>query len=115
MAIRMRWAAVALAGCSMLFINCPANDGERSSSQTPSDGELGAVTQMPHRALCDTAPVGSARCHALVQTDAAGNVVSAATPSGFGPPDLRSAYNLPTSGWNGKTAPLLHAEDNPTA
>jgi len=114
--LRMRWAALALAGSSMLFINCSSpNDGERSGQQTPSDDELSAVPQVPHRALCEGAEPGFARCHALVRTDAQGNAVSMATPSGFGPSDLRSAYNMPSSGGNGKIVAIVDAQDNPNA
>jgi len=53
-----------------------------------------------HKAVCP-GPAGprTARCHAHVVTDRAGNPVANAsrnaTPSGYGPADLRSAYNIP--------------------
>ncbi|MBV9931742.1 MAG: peptidase S8 [Alphaproteobacteria bacterium] len=57
-----------------------------------------------HKVACDrgNAP-GTARCHAHVVTDAAGNELTAnvspnVTPSGYGPSDLRSAYNITTNG-----------------
>ena len=49
-------------------------------------------------------PNGTARCHAHVVTDARGNPLNgkltpnAATPSGFGPADLHSAYNITGNG-----------------
>src|SRR5262249_4848074 len=107
--LRMRWAALALAGCSMVFVNCSGqNDGERAT-QSPTD-ELSSIPQMPHRAVCDAAPHdGWARCHALVVTNAAGQAAAFATPSGLGPSDLRSAYNLPTSGGSGKIVAIVDA------
>ncbi|HEY3811606.1 MAG TPA: S53 family peptidase [Caulobacteraceae bacterium] len=64
-----------------------------------------------HVAVCGVAPQGYARCHAHVVTDNRGSPLLQAiprptpnrlgrtvTPSGFGPPDLRSAYNVTGSG-----------------
>jgi len=57
-----------------------------------------------HVAVCPgPAMPGTARCHAHVVTDRAGNpivrdVATHATPSGYGPADLRSAYNITGSG-----------------
>lgn len=63
-----------------------------------------------HVAVCAHGnPNGTARCHAHVVTDARGNPMSgkptpnASTPSGFGPADLRSAYNISS---NGSTATI---------
>ncbi|WP_245797759.1 S53 family peptidase [Mangrovactinospora gilvigrisea] len=39
----------------------------------------------------------------------------AATPSGFGPSDLRSAYNLPANGGAGQTIAIVDAYDDPNA
>jgi subtilase family serine protease len=57
-----------------------------------------------HVAVCGHGnPHGTARCHAHVATDADGNELEAqlspnVTPSGFGPNDLRSAYNITANG-----------------
>ncbi|HEX4739551.1 MAG TPA: S53 family peptidase [Allosphingosinicella sp.] len=57
-----------------------------------------------HRAVCARGALGDqARCHAHVVTDRQGVEVDAqatpnAVPSGFGPADLRSAYNITTDG-----------------
>jgi len=57
-----------------------------------------------HRAVCARGnPTGTARCHAHVVTDARGNERNGklspnAVPSGYGPADLRSAYNITTNG-----------------
>lgn len=64
------------------------------------------------------APVpGTAACHAIVRTDVSGAKVSpAATPSGYGPADLQSAYNLPSStAGSGQTVAIVDAYDDPTA
>ena len=57
-----------------------------------------------HRAVCPgSQAAGMAHCHAHVVTDASGNPITRnvtryATPSGFGPADLRSAYNVTATG-----------------
>src|SRR5437868_2029530 len=59
-----------------------------------------------HVAVCPRGnPHGTARCHAHVVTDARGNPMNgklnpnaAGAPSGYGPSDLRSAYNITTNG-----------------
>jgi subtilase family serine protease len=57
-----------------------------------------------HVAVCGHGnPHHTARCHAHVATDEAGNELEAdvapnVTPSGFGPNDLRSAYNITANG-----------------
>src|SRR3954469_13780286 len=57
-----------------------------------------------HKVACARGnPNGTARCHAHVVTDAAGNEINGqvqpnVTPSGYGPNDLKSAYNITTNG-----------------
>ncbi len=62
-------------------------------------------TRVYHVAVCPHGnPFGTARCHAHVVTDARGNPISgkaspsASTPSGYGPADLHSAYNITSNG-----------------
>jgi len=66
-----------------------------------------------HRAskVCAAATAGTASCHAYVRTDLA----PAATPSGYGPADLRSAYKLTTSGSASQTVAIVDAYDAPSA
>ena len=68
-----------------------------------------------HVAACP-GPVApkTARCFAHVVTDSAGNeivrgVAPNATPSGFGPADLRSAYNVTASGSSATTIAIVDA------
>lgn len=61
-----------------------------------------------------TAP-GYARCYALHRTDVVRSKTSAATPAGYGPADLQSAYNLPGSGGDGQTVAIVDAYDDPNA
>jgi subtilase family serine protease len=44
-----------------------------------------------------------------------GAVGTAATPSGYGPADLRAAYDLPSTGGSGATVAIVDAYDDPSA
>jgi len=67
------------------------------------------------------APTGAmAACNALRvtnvhQTVHAMGVTPNATPSGYGPSDLLSAYNLPANGGAGQTVAIVDAHDDPSA
>ncbi len=78
-----------------------------SASAAPSP--VGAA----HRAVkvCPAPQADTAECHAWVQTEAQ----PLATPSGYGPADLRSAYNLTASGSGTQTIAIVDAFDDPTA
>jgi len=74
----------------------------------------------PAHPLCAIAPVGQAACHALLRTDikplAAAAITPNATPAGFGPADLQSAYALPSaSAGSGQTIAIVDAFNDPTA
>src|SRR5207302_412830 len=66
--------------------------------------------------LCTSSDVpGVMACHAHVRTDANGNVSPLATPQGYGPADLQSAYKLNTAGGAGATIAIVDAQDDPNA
>ena len=66
-----------------------------------------------HRAVraCAAASAGMAACHAWVRTD----IRPAATPAGYGPADLRSAYQLTASGSASQTIAIVDAFNDPNA
>jgi subtilase family serine protease len=66
-----------------------------------------------HRAVkvCAAPQADTAECHAWVQTEAQ----PLATPSGYGPGDLRSAYALTATGSASQTIAIVDAYDDPTA
>ncbi|MCD0484525.1 S53 family peptidase [Streptacidiphilus sp. ASG 303] len=67
---------------------------------------------------CATAQAGAASCNAIVRTDIAPlrKASPNATPSGYGPSSLQSAYNLPSStAGAGRTVAIVDAYDDPTA
>jgi subtilase family serine protease len=67
-----------------------------------------------HKKVCGPSANGMARCHAHVVTDAKGdeivqNASPMALPSGFGPNDLRSAYNITGTGSQAYTIAIVDA------
>lgn len=82
--------------CSALFsgaLLAAAGQTQASPSAAP-----GAPALVKHAAVCPGVAAGSARCHARVVVDDSGHVVANATPSGYSPADLRSAYKVTGSG-----------------
>jgi subtilase family serine protease len=77
----------------------------------------------PNRAserTCPAAPAGYAACFARVVVDSSGHPVAKpvqpnATPAGYGPADIRSAYNLGSASGSGRTVAIVDAYDDPTA
>jgi len=57
---------------------------------------------------------GTARCHSLVRVDGHGQPVASATPSGYVPADLRSAYAIPVSSAT-PTVAIVDAYNDPNA
>jgi subtilase family serine protease len=80
---------------------------------TPAANAASLPAGAAYRAVraCPTAPAGMANCHAWVRTD----ITPAVTPAGYGPADLRSAYNLTTSGSSSQTIGIVDAFDDPNA
>jgi len=71
----------------------------------------GAATFSP---VCDAAPVHFARCFSMKLAGSRSPL--AATPTGYGAPDIQSAYNLPSStAGAGQTVAIVDAFDDPTA
>jgi len=80
---------------------------------TPA-GAAGAAFQ--HMPSCGPAEAGSARCHAILARPAAGPSFVGASPAGYNPPDLQSAYNLPSaSAGTGQTVAIVDAYNDPNA
>lgn len=100
--------AAALAACSA-----------QSGSNTVLPGTGGLQSQVRAQSAsfehsCGSAAPGYARCHALIRTDAKAN--GTAGPAGYNPPDLQSAYALPSStAGSGQTVAIVDAYDDPNA
>jgi subtilase family serine protease len=81
------------------------------------------TTKSAHVRVCGTPAHGTAACDAI-RNDAAPNAgvssngakPAATTPRGYGPDDLQSAYNLPSStAGSGRTVAIVDAYDDPNA
>jgi subtilase family serine protease len=76
-----------------------------------------AVTSHPTAHSCAAPAAGDAACNAIARLDVhTAKIAPNATPSGYGPSDLQSAYNLPSAtAGSGQTVALVDAYDDPTA
>src|SRR6266568_359741 len=93
--------AVALAGVAAVFVV----------------GTRRAAIDHSAAAVCPTAVVGCAHCHALVTVDAHGNPYASTSPMGLSPAMIKSVYGFATSdtAGAGKTIAIVDAYDDPTA
>jgi len=108
-----RLHAVLLAGgVAVLAAPVLSAVGCSSGDESPDQQALSAVPTLPHKAVCSAAPEGEARCLARVRTEADGETVKTfASPQGFGPADLQSAYQITGTGTG--TVAVIEAYDNP--
>jgi subtilase family serine protease len=84
-----------------------------SSSVAAAPANAGSAHRSAH--VCAKVSTGYARCEALVRVNAQGKAAAAATPSGYGPADIQSAYGLAGSNASGRTVAIVDAYDDPTA
>ncbi len=108
-------ALAALAACT------PDSSMTPTSITGPSASvATGFSARFEHARVCPTSVAGEARCHSWVRVDASGNPLAVGAPSGYGPADLISAYNLPatatgTWSWNGQTIAIVDAYNDGNA
>jgi len=112
--MRRTHLAVTAALCTLpawLLAGCGSAAPVESVDSTADTTALGSVTQHPTADVCGPVTTGFMRCHAKIRTDISTNTA----PQGFGPADLRSAYNLPATGGAGQTVAIVDAYDDPNA
>ncbi|WP_367401267.1 S53 family peptidase [Paraconexibacter antarcticus] len=79
-------------------------------------GAAPSAQGVAHKAVCPGAPSGFAHCDSQVVTDGSGAPLVTATPAGYGPADLQSAYVLPSgTAGAGRTIAIVDAYDDPNA
>jgi subtilase family serine protease len=116
---RPRRAALAIASASTLALSAFAAAAPAQAAADPNTGVSHGVSWARTCALPVTA--GTAACNALRITSnthehlAAKGVTPNATPSGYGPSDLLSAYNLAANGGAGQTVAIVDAYNDPNA
>ncbi len=116
-ALRSRAALAATLATALAVTLTAATPASAITTHIPT-----ATTHSPKptnfRNACPSAPAGHVRCFAEVRTDIVGGrgVRTATTlPTGYGPADLRSAYNLPSAGGANQTVAIVDAGDDATA
>jgi len=84
------------------------------ADQPPGPGHSG----LHHQRVCGAVAIGQARCNSDLVTDPNGKALVTSTPAGYGPGDLRSAYNLttqPLAAGAGQTIAIVDAYNDPNA
>ncbi|GAA1943013.1 S53 family peptidase [Kitasatospora viridis] len=101
--------ALALTGTAALGLSALATAAPAGAANAPSWVRSCAVLRAGDTMACNALKVTDvAQAHPL-------GVTPNATPSGFGPSDLRSAYNLPANGGAGQTVAIVDAYNDPSA
>jgi subtilase family serine protease len=112
----------ALTACNGGLNSVPAGAGSSavsaSSATRPTAAQLGLWPRSgPAVRVCGAVPQGYARCQAWIRTDIKG-MAHPDTPSGYGPSDLQTAYNLTSyssSNGSGETVAIVDAYHDPDA
>lgn len=108
-----RFATIALA-TAMLVVAL----GSSASAQVARLSRVFWTGRLYHVEACPEAPVGMARCHAHVVSDGARrhltnrfgrNARALLEPQGYGPADLRAAYNITATGSSATTIAIVDA------
>jgi subtilase family serine protease len=108
-------ALAALAACSS---ESSLQPGAVTGPGASRDGSAntGLSMRLAHAKVCPGAAPGEVRCHSFVRVDNSGDPLATAGPSGYGPADLRAAYNLGlASGGVGQTIAIVDAYDDANA
>ncbi len=108
---------VALLGSASLAVSALAVASPAGAQAAPLTYSHNGVSWVHS---CAAAVAGQASCHALkvtstVQQISPLGVTPNATPAGYGPSDLLSAYNLPANGGAGQTVAIVDAYNDPNA
>ncbi|MEU6172596.1 S53 family peptidase [Streptantibioticus parmotrematis] len=88
-----------------------------AGAATATAASAGHAHQIHVKRLCSQPKPGMMACNALVRTDVMQRMALGRddAPSGYGPSDLQSAYNLPSDGGAGQTVAIVDAQDDPNA
>jgi subtilase family serine protease len=115
-----RRAAISLAAAAVLGISAAAVATSAGATGAPAAKAAKTAPGPAWSRACDVPVPGMAACDALHVTNVpehirAMGVTPNATPSGYGPADLRSAYKLPANGGAGQTIAIVDAYNDPNA
>src|SRR5437588_1435655 len=109
----VRRLLVALAAATTLAATLGTGAFAQGAGSPPPQANNG----VSHQPVCPgPAQSATARCDSDVVTDAQGHPLATSAPNGYGPTDLQSAYNLPSStAGGGQTVAIVDAYNDPTA
>ncbi|NUS12644.1 MAG: hypothetical protein HOY69_14795, partial [Streptomyces sp.] len=121
-AVRRAAVAIVASGAlitgGMLAVASPSAAAGTPTTGAAATGATGAAAGANTAHLCAApATAGGMSCLALARTDVVHHlgITPDATPSGYGPSDLQSAYALPSSAGSGATVAIVDAQDDPNA
>nr|HEX4314137.1 S53 family peptidase [Kofleriaceae bacterium] len=80
--------------CATSFIGCATGERDDDGGDR-QDNSLNNIPQQPSAAVCNNP--GGKHCLAQVRVDGFNHIHADATPQGFGPPDMVSAYKIDTT------------------
>ncbi|HEY6462834.1 MAG TPA: hypothetical protein VIY73_21840, partial [Polyangiaceae bacterium] len=100
---------LAIAPAMLLTSGSAAAQSITDFDRTADEAALASVEVHPFTSLCTSNPNARFHCFAKLRADENGNVQQYASPQGYGPKDLESAYKLPTTGGTGKTVAVIDA------
>ncbi|MCX4745602.1 S53 family peptidase [Kitasatospora sp. NBC_01287] len=114
---RVRQIALALTGTAALALTALATAGPAgaTASTVYSKGGTSWVRSCATLANGDNMACNALRVTSVAQHISPLGVTPNAAPSGYGPSDLRSAYNLPANGGAGQTVAIVDAYNDPNA
>jgi subtilase family serine protease len=113
-------AAVAVIGVSAAAVATAANATGAPTAKPAVGTTVKTAAGPAWSRACDAPAPGMAACDALHVNNVpehirALGVTPNATPSGYGPADLRAAYKLPANGGAGQTVAIVDAYNDPNA
>jgi subtilase family serine protease len=112
--VNRRFLLLLIAAATLFAVSAPATAATASTTGTQTNGTQTNGTQPTAQAACGASRPGWAHCLALYRVPARA-AVAGAEPSGYGPTDLRSAYDYPATGGANQTVAIVDAYDDPTA
>src|SRR5580692_1335407 len=87
--------------CATTFIGCATGERDDDGGDR-QDNSLNDIPQQPTANVCNN--TSGLHCLAQVRVDGFNHIHADAAPSGFGPPDLISAYKIDTTKAGGTIA-----------
>jgi hypothetical protein len=120
---KIAFVLATLLGAAGLSLAAPVNAAAPADPNVRFEQHILALQHMKatfsrhhHSRVCSRPSTQHASCNAVVDDNVSGNVTANVLPAGYGPADLRAAYQLPSgSAGSGQMVAIVDAYDLPTA